>query len=57
MTYIFSDLEKTAILQAANVCDGMEFNVERQEYRAVAVEGRSCAVLYRALSNILGEKF
>lgn len=24
MTYIFSDLEKTAILQAANVCDGME---------------------------------
>ncbi|SCZ23212.1 MULTISPECIES: hypothetical protein [Pseudomonas] len=57
MTYIFSDLEKTAILQAANVCDGMEFNVERQEYRAVAVEGRSCAVLYRVLSNILGEKF
>jgi hypothetical protein len=35
----------------------MEFNVERQEYRAVAVEGRNCAVLYRALSNILGEKF
>lgn len=57
MSYIFSDLEKSEILQAANICEGMKFNVEEEKYIAMAVEGRNCAVLYRTLSNILGEKF
>ncbi|UQS15390.1 calcium-binding protein [Pseudomonas sp. HS6] len=57
MSYIFSDLEKSEILQAANICEGMKFNVEEEEYFAMAVEGRNCAVLYRTLSNILGGKF
>lgn len=57
MSYMFSDLEKSEILQAANICEGMKFNVEEEKYIAMAVEGRSCAVLYRTLSNILGEKF
>jgi Ca2+-binding RTX toxin-like protein len=56
MSYIFSDLEKSEILQAANICEGMKFNVEEEKYIAMAVEGRNCAVLYRTLSNILGEK-
>ncbi|UIN52551.1 MULTISPECIES: hypothetical protein [Pseudomonas] len=57
MSYIFSGLEKLEILQAANICEGMKFNVEEEEYFAMAVEGRNCAVLYRTLSNILGGKF
>jgi len=57
MSYIFSGLEKSEILQAANICEGMKFNVEEEKYIAMAVEGRNCAVLYRTLSNILGEKF
>lgn len=56
MSYVFSDSERSAIVQAANICDGMIFNVEAEEYRAVPVEGQSCALLYRLLSSILGER-
>ncbi|WP_426205604.1 calcium-binding protein [Pseudomonas sp. TWP3-1] len=56
MSYVFSDSERSVIFQAANLCDGMTFDIEEKEYSAVSVERRGCALLYQSLSNILSEK-
>jgi len=56
MSYVFSVLEKKRIFEAISVCSGMVFDSEKEEYTAVAIEGKSCAPFYQALSDILGEK-
>jgi Ca2+-binding RTX toxin-like protein len=56
MSYVFSDLEKTKILTAANACAGMRLAAEGIGYEAVDVEGKNCAYLYQELSKLIGRK-
>ncbi|WP_426155887.1 hypothetical protein [Pseudomonas sp. TSRC2-2] len=56
MSHIFSDLEKSAILSAANSCKGMTFDIEDLKYIALKLAGASCAPLYQKLFDIIREK-
>lgn len=55
MSYVFNDLEKLKINDAASTCTGMVFKSKGKLYEAVAGEG-NCTPFYRALSEIIGEK-
>ncbi|WP_256579903.1 hypothetical protein [Pseudomonas sp. Irchel s3h9] len=54
MTYVFSDIEKTAIFNAANICKGMRLLSKKIEYEALGIAGASCAPLYQKLFDIIG---
>lgn len=54
MTYVFSDIEKTAIFNAANICKGMRLLSKKIEYEALGIAGASCAPLYQTLFDIIG---
>jgi Ca2+-binding RTX toxin-like protein len=56
MSYVFSDMEKSEIFNAANSCKGMSFDSEDVEYIALELAGASCAPLYQKLFDIIGEK-
>ncbi|MDR7056537.1 hypothetical protein J2W70_003928 [Pseudomonas koreensis] len=56
MSYVFSDMEKSEIFNAANSCKGMTLNSEGVEYIALELAGASCAPLYQKLFDIIGEK-
>lgn len=56
MSYVFDDLEKSMVLQAANTSEGMWFDQDAEEYMAFAEQGRNCASFYRVLSKIIGDK-
>ncbi|TDK57972.1 calcium-binding protein [Pseudomonas moraviensis] len=57
MSHIFSDMEKSEILNAANMCRGMAFNSKDLEYLALELAGASCAPLYQKLFDIIDGKF
>ncbi|WP_460410264.1 MULTISPECIES: hypothetical protein [unclassified Pseudomonas] len=54
MSYVFNDLEKSEILNAANICKGLMFDSEDIEYLALKLTGASCAPLYQKLFDIIG---
>jgi len=56
MSYVFNDMEKSEIYNAANSCKGMTLNSEGVEYIALELAGASCAPLYQKLFDIIGEK-
>nr|WP_315434936.1 calcium-binding protein [uncultured Pseudomonas sp.] len=56
MSYVFSDMEKSEIFNAANSRKGMTLNSEGVEYIALELAGASCAPLYQKLFDIIGEK-
>lgn len=56
MSYVFNDMEKSEIFNAANSCKGMTLNSEGVEYIALELAGASCAPLYQKLFDIIGEK-
>ncbi|WP_232966801.1 hypothetical protein [Pseudomonas koreensis] len=56
MSYVFDDLQKSMVLQAASISEGMWFDQDAQRYKASAEQGRNCANFYRVLSKIIGEK-
>ena len=56
MSYVFNDMEKSEIFNAANNCKGMTLNSEGVEYIALELAGASCAPLYQKLFDIIGEK-
>lgn len=56
MSYVFNDLEKSEILNAANVCKGLMFDSEDIEYLALKLTGASCAPLYQKLFDIIGRR-
>ncbi|WLH37013.1 calcium-binding protein [Pseudomonas sp. FP2196] len=56
MSYVFNDLEKSEILNAANVCKGLTFDSEDIEYLALKLAGASCAPLYQKLFDIIGRR-
>jgi Ca2+-binding RTX toxin-like protein len=56
MSYVFSDMEKTAVFNAANICKGMRLRSKQIQYDALKIAGASCAPLYQKLFDIIGEK-
>lgn len=56
MSYVFSDMEKSEIFNAANICKGMRLSSKRIQYDALKIAGASCAPLYQKLFDIIGEK-
>ncbi|MCP1474932.1 Ca2+-binding RTX toxin-like protein [Pseudomonas sp. EB276 TE3739] len=56
MSHVFSDIEKSEILNAANMCRGMAFNSKDLEYLALELAGASCAPLYQKLFDIIDGK-
>ncbi|WVU47205.1 hypothetical protein VY732_06865 [Pseudomonas sp. ZY71] len=54
MSYVFNDLEKSEILNAANICKGLKFDSEDIEYLALKLTGANCAPLYQKLFDIIG---
>lgn len=56
MSYVFSDMEKTAIFSAANICKGIKLRSDRVQYDALKIAGASCAPLYQKLFDIIGGK-
>jgi len=56
MSYVFSVLEKKRIFDAVSMCDGMVFDSVKEDYKAVAIEGKNCVPFYQTLSDIIGEK-
>ncbi|MBC3208347.1 calcium-binding protein [Pseudomonas sp. SWRI111] len=56
MSYVFSDVEKSEIFNAANSCKGMTLDSEDVEYIALKSAGASCAPLYQKLFDIIGGK-
>lgn len=56
MSYVFSDMEKTEIFNAANICKGMRLRSKQIQYDALKLAGASCAPLYQKLFDIIGEK-
>ncbi len=53
MSYVFSDMEKTEIFNAANICKGMRLRSEEIQYEALELAGAGCAPLYRKLFDII----
>lgn len=56
MSYVFSDMEKSEIFNAANICKGMRLRSKQLQYDALKLAGASCAPLYQKLFDIIGEK-
>ncbi|WP_306274218.1 calcium-binding protein [Pseudomonas siliginis] len=56
MSYVFSDMEKSEIFNAANICKGMRLSSKQIQYDALKIAGASCAPLYQKLFDIIGEK-
>ncbi|MDM8191085.1 MULTISPECIES: calcium-binding protein [Pseudomonas] len=56
MSYVFSDMEKSEIINAANICKGMRLRSKQLQYDALKLAGASCAPLYQKLFDIIGEK-
>ncbi|MBK5530000.1 calcium-binding protein [Pseudomonas sp. TH06] len=56
MSYVFSDLEKTEILNTANICKGLAFDSEDNEYLALRLADTDCAPLYQKLFDIVGRR-
>jgi Ca2+-binding RTX toxin-like protein len=56
MSYVFSVSEQKTIFDAVSICNGIVFDSEKEQYEAVALEGRSCTPFYQELSRIIGEK-
>ncbi|HWH89253.1 MAG TPA: calcium-binding protein [Pseudomonas sp.] len=56
MSLVFNDVEKSEILNAANSCKGMTFDIEDLKYIALELAGASCAPLYQKLFDIIGGK-
>ena len=57
MSYVFSDMEKSEIFNAANICKGMRLRSKQIQYDALKLAGASCAPLYQKRFDIIGEKF
>ncbi|WRH93610.1 hypothetical protein RCC30_06495 [Pseudomonas fluorescens] len=57
MSYVFNDLEKSEILNAANVCKGLMFDSEDIEYLALKLTGASCAPCIKSYSILSAEEF
>jgi Ca2+-binding RTX toxin-like protein len=53
MSYVFSDMEKTEIFNAANICKGMRLRSEELQYEALELAGAGCAPLYQKLFDII----
>ncbi|QXI07614.1 calcium-binding protein [Pseudomonas tensinigenes] len=53
MSYVFSDMEKTEIFNAANICKGMRLRSEEIQYEALELAGTGCAPLYQKLFDII----
>lgn len=57
MSYVFNDMEKSEIFNAANSCKGMTLNSEGVEYIALELAGASCAPCTKSYSTLLVKKF
>ncbi|WP_434708036.1 calcium-binding protein [Pseudomonas sp. R1-1] len=56
MSYVFSDMEKSEIFNAANICKGMRLHSKQIQYDALKSAGSSCAPLYQKLFDIIGAR-
>lgn len=57
MSYVFSDMEKSEIFNAANICKGMRLRSKQLQYDALKLAGASCAPCTKSYSTLLVKKF